>query len=200
MKRPVVVTAVLFAILPSANAAEWTGFYAGVLGGVSSGGYGDEYSTARSNYSGFSAGAFGGARFDVGTVLLGAELGGYLSSMQVIDQGMWAGTEFGMRAQGTARATVALDFDSFAPYVAAGVVAGQQRMISATPGFGRDEEWHAGLTVAAGVDFALTENVFARGELTYATFGAATYDLGKGPFQAWPTDQFSAGVGLGFAF
>lgn len=200
MKKSIILAGMAcLAALPT-HAQDWDGAYAGLLAGGSTGGWRDQYYDWTFPYSGLTGGAFVGYRFEAGSLVTGVEASAMLSAMERIDAGVYNGTVMGMGAMANARALAGYKVGNALPYIAAGVVAGSQRFISGTPGFGRDEELHFGTHLAAGIDVAATDTVFVRAEVNYASFGHNTYDLGKGGFTGWPAEQLGGLLGVGFKF
>ena len=195
-----IIAAAVLLMSAQAFAEDWTGPYAGVLAGTTGGGYSDEFYNFTLPYSGLSAGAFAGYRFETGNLITGIEVAGMISSMERTEDILFTNTVMGMGAMATARAVIAYDTGTALPYFGLGATVGEQRFISGAVGFGRDAEWHLGAHLAVGVDLPIKGDTFLRAEVNYTRFRDATYDLGRGTFTAWPTPQIGGLVGVGLKF
>lgn len=83
------------------------------------------------------------------------------------------GVDAGTKWAGSVRGRVGYAFDRALVYAAGGWTA--TRAFLDTP-VGDDDETFHGWTVGAGVDFAVTDNVFLRGEYRYNDFGDKDFD------------------------
>ncbi|MFD1746565.1 outer membrane protein [Rhizobium helianthi] len=179
----------------AASAFTWAGPYAGAFGGY---GWGEG--------KGSATGLNGKDNFD------GARLGGFIGYNWVVSGGFVAGLEgdlgydwnkntysvlgtnvdLGTGLTGSARARVGYGFDRALVY-AAGGWTGTNVNLEAT-GVKISETFN-GWTIGAGVDYAITDKMFARAEYRYNDFGDKTFDGGKISF-----DQHVVNVGVGVKF
>lgn len=95
---------------------------------------------------------------------------------------------------GSVRGRLGIDAGGFLPYLTAGLaVAGtsiDNEILDVT-----DSAVHAGWTVGAGVEFAVTDDVSIDMLYRYSDYGSQTYDVGTGDFDiALDTHQVTIGV------
>lgn len=201
MKSVILAAAVVCAGAASVSAQDFvpSGWYGGFTAGLLGGGYEDQFGFAL-DYSGFSVGAFGGYRENFGGALLGGEL-----SAEALALNSSSGAAFGvpsasagLTSRFAARATLGLPSGQYVPYIAVGPVLAHQRyQADPTRATGH---WHLGGEVAAGVDMALTETSFVRGELRYSVFSTETYNIGLGNYSAKPRGAVDLKLGIGLQF
>lgn len=181
---------------PPPQAAEvstwsWAGGYAGVQGGY---GWGDT-TLSRSGTSGevdFDGGRFGGfvgynwalgSAFILGAEAdLGYDWNEYTSGTEALET----------TVQGGLRARVGYAADRALFYAAGGWTATQLSYRDTGVSI---EDTLNGWTIGAGVDYALTDRLFARGEYRYNDYGRKTVDGTGVDF-----DQHVVQVGLGLKF
>lgn len=191
--------------VPTAPVAEevqvftWSGPYVGIQGGYAwgdgpfdiSGGAG----TFDADLDGGLLGAFVGYnhQFSNNFVLgIEADLERNWNEDEIV-----AGAEAKTEWQGSVRARVGYAIDHALLYATAGWTGARGEV--SVPGFGTEEEMFSGYTVGAGVDYAFTDNIFARVEYRYSDFGSKTFDFGAGTIDA-DLDQHAIKVGLGVKF
>ncbi|MGG7519080.1 outer membrane protein [Allorhizobium undicola] len=150
-------------------AFSWAGGYAGVHGGygwldmkLSSGG-----ASASDDFDGGRLGGFAGWNFDVGhNVIVGIE--GDLNYDW--NENDYSGIKLGTDVSGSARARVGYALDRALVYAAGGWTAtrGHLDNTGSVDGHTTFNGW----TVGAGVDYALTNRIFVRGEYRYNDFAS----------------------------
>ncbi|MGG7519081.1 outer membrane protein [Allorhizobium undicola] len=147
-------------------AFSWSGGYLGLQGGYSwlngdfSSGLGSH------TFDGGRFGAFGGWNFDVGSnVILGLE--GDVN-YDWNKEGVASGVDFGSEFSGSARGRVGYAMDRTLIYAAGGWTATR----AGFSGTVDDKATLNGWTVGAGVDYAVTDKVFLRGEYRYNDYGS----------------------------
>jgi outer membrane immunogenic protein len=154
-------------------AYNWTGFYAGIVGGW---GFGN---------SSWSDALGGTGDFDVDGGMIGGTLGYNWQNGPVVygveTDLSWSGIEgttnvtcpLGCKTEntwlGTARGRVGYAIDRFLPYVTGGLAYGDIK--ATTPGFNGDSDTNAGWTVGAGAEAALAGNWTVKGEYLYVDLG-----------------------------
>ncbi|MFB9913661.1 outer membrane protein [Rhizobium paknamense] len=151
-----------------APAFSWSGGYVGIHGGYgwldgkfSAGGL-----TANEKFNGGRAGGFVGWNFDVGhNVVLGLE--GDLNYDW--NKRTFSGIDIGTDVSGSARSRVGYAFDRALIFAAGGWTATRGYLENS----GADgKKTFNGWTIGAGVDYAVTNNIFVRGEYRYNDFGS----------------------------
>jgi outer membrane immunogenic protein len=169
------------AVMPAAApvyapaAYNWTGFYAGIVGGWA---WGDSSWRDRAGTTGdfdVDGGHIGGtlgynwqsgqAVFGIETDLSWADISG--------STGRTCPVGFGCRTSsdwfGTTRGRLGLAVDRWMPFVTGGLAYGD--IHARTAGFPSTSETNAGWTLGAGVEFALAGNWTAKGEYLYVDLG-----------------------------
>lgn len=179
----------------------WTGGYLGVQGGYGwADGSFDQAGTVFLNgdFDGGIIGAFAGANYQYqNNVVLGIEADlDYNWNEEKFDIG---GSELKASGkwEGSVRARVGYAFDRALVYATAGWVAAHAEANIA--GFGGDDSIVQGYTVGAGVDYALTDTVFARVDYRYNDFGSTDFNIGGTAVNA-DLSQHTFKVGVGFKF
>ena len=179
----------------STQAFSWTGPYVGALVG-----YGWSSSDANSrdafgsiNGDGFKGGLYAGYNFDLGNQwVVGAEIDANLDDVSG-SNGIG-----GVRQKwdGTARARVGYAFDRYLAYGTGGAaLSGAKASVDGVS----DDKTHMGWTVGAGVEAQVWNNVTARVEYQYASFGKEHYDIVPGGTDIdFSTNTIRAGVGVKF--
>ena len=99
--------------------------------------------------------------------------------------------------QGSARIRVGYALDRALIYAAGGWAA--SRAEASVVGVGSDEQTFNGFTVGAGVDYAITQNIFARIDYRYNDFGKKDFNFG-GTSVNGELKQNTVKVGLGVKF
>jgi outer membrane immunogenic protein len=181
--------------MEEAPLASWGGAYAGVYGDYAfSGEAHDKTNSNKIGVNGFGGGAFAGYNYDTGSgVVAGVEADlGYHDI-----HGDNAGTRVDGGVGGSLRARLGYAITpDIMPYVTAG---GAAQSIKVTNGGVSDRNTHLGWTAGGGVDFKITENVFARGEYRYTDLGNKTYTTGAGAGDVSVHDnRVTFGVGMKF--
>jgi len=163
------------------SATDWQGFYVGLLGGIQNGDLEfapPDYTTSATTYGGFA-----GYNFQMGKMVVGAEIDGQMGSTDINLGGVpIPNSPFGVNSLIDARARVGYAFGDVLAYAAAGYTAINIDLVpnpdlSATG-------WNAG----AGIDFAATDKIFVGGEYVYrnlsGTYGGQPFDAVSHGFQA----------------
>lgn len=176
-------------------ASTWGGPYVGAYGNYSfSGRAHDEPTNNKVDLDGFGGGAFAGYNYEFGNGLVGGVEGdvGYHDI-----HGSNAGTDVDGGVGGSLRARLGYAITpEILPYVTAG---GAAQSVKVTEGGVSDRNTHLGWTAGAGVDFKVTENIFARGEYRYTDLGNKNYTTGGGTGDVDVQDnRVSFGVGMKF--
>jgi outer membrane immunogenic protein len=172
---------------PSNN---WTGFYLGVLGGF---GWAQADAEAGDvDFDGFDIGGYGGANWQWGNFVVGAEA-------DII--GPWRdGSEGGVSADqglnGSLRGRAGIALDRFLLYGTAGL-AGTKLELSSAAGSDENDLW--GWTAGAGVEGIITDNITARVEYRFTDYEDKTFELGGADVESdLQTSTIHGGVGFKF--
>jgi len=186
----------------------WQGPYAGVFGAGTLEHYhiqepppfaGDGVS--RHNVSSFSLGGFGGYNFQSGKIVYGVEGElGYRFKKSTFNDVPGADTlDVSTGLYGALKGRVGIDMGQYLPFVTAGVTATRLKTFFPDGPAEVDKTLTGGL-VGAGVDVALTHNVFLRGEYDYSYFGKTTLSYCAGCLleHTVQTHDFKVGVALKF--
>jgi len=184
-------------LAPAAQAFSWTGPYVGALVGY---GWSSTDASSRNafgsvNGDGFKGGLYAGYNFDLGNQwVIGAEIDANLDDVS----GSNAIGGFRQKWDGTARARVGYAFDRYLAYGTGGAALSGAK--ASVDGFGSDDKTHLGWTVGAGVEAQVWNNVTARVEYQYASYGKEHYDIGGagGTDIDFSTNTIRAGVGVKF--
>lgn len=172
-----VIAAVMLAGMTCAPAlgADWNGFYAGVVGGSQAGAMARTSSDLA--MSGAEVGVLAGYRTENAGLVYGAEADAFWSGLLYEDAGVHANVGF----VGSARAIVGMSFDRFMPFATAGVAVGSGTIRADWSAIGAGEAGgsatHLGLSIGAGFEVAVTDNITLRGEYRYSYLAPAAYDL-----------------------
>jgi outer membrane immunogenic protein len=188
--------------VPAAPAADyaapgfsWAGFYGGVTGGYAwdKVKLEDDTFSGSTTFNGARFGAFGGYNAEIApSIILGAEA----------DLGYnWADKTFGgakieAGVNGSVRARVGYAMDKALVYAAGGYAATNGKI--SVPGYSDSDTFH-GWTVGVGVDYAVTDNIFARAEYRYNDFGKNTYTDGTDSYSL-KVREHQVNVGVGYKF
>ncbi|MBL8586978.1 MAG: porin family protein [Methylobacteriaceae bacterium] len=163
----------------SAPAFSWTGAYVGVNGGYA---WGRHTKGGRALYArpdGGLIGATAGYNQQSGSIVAGVE--GDVAATAVKSSGVAPGPVTGasrLTSLATARARVGVALDRALIYGTGGYAGGNLKntLFDAPRGLGyRQEKWLNGYAVGAGVEYAVTNNITAKGEYIYADLGKKTY-------------------------
>ncbi|WP_283196650.1 outer membrane protein [Rhizobium sp. BT04] len=152
----------------AAPAFSWSGPYLGMDGGASwlNGDFSVGGASDSQDFNGGVFGGFAGYNFQFdNNIVVGIE--GNLEYNWNEEGAL--GADVGTDWAGAVRGRVGYAFDRALLYGAAGWTA--TRGYVDLPGFDKETETFNGYTVGAGVDFAITNNIFARGEYRYNDFG-----------------------------
>jgi outer membrane immunogenic protein len=175
--------------------ATWTGPYAGIYGNYSFAGEADDTIGSSVDLDGFGGGAFAGYNQDFGNgVVAGVE--GDLGYHDIHGNNA-AGTQVDGGVGGSLRARLGYAITpEILPYVTGG---GAAQSVKLTEGGVSDRNTHLGWTAGAGVDFKVTENIFARGEYRYTDLGNKNYVTGGGAGDVDVQDnRVTFGIGMKF--
>ena len=173
----------------------WSGFYAGVNGGfavdnsdmllgrtpvsnfyqsLESAGFGRHNNDAK-----FTGGGQLGYAYQMGAVVLGLETDiNYLNSDR-----KYVGTNFDIRGKtqyfGTIRPVIGFTLtDHLLAYGTGGLAYGHTKTHAITGAFNaKDSDIRWGWTIGAGAKYAVTEDLFLKGEYLYTDLGSKTYAL-----------------------
>ncbi|MDQ0454733.1 outer membrane protein [Rhizobium paknamense] len=169
-------------------AFSWAGGYAGIHGGYSWLN-GDFSGGGSETFDGGRFGGFGGWNFDVGNnVILGLE--GDVN-YDWNKKNFVSGVDFGSEFSGSARGRVGYALDRTLIYAAGGWTATRAGFSGAVD----DKATLNGWTIGAGVDYAVTDKIFVRGEYRYNDFGSKTISGVNTDL-----DQHVINVGVGVKF
>ncbi len=179
--------------MEEAPLASWGGPYAGIYGNYAFSGEakapGNKIGT-----DGFGGGAFAGYNYEVGNGVVAGVEGdvGYHDT-----HGTNAGTKIDGGMGGSLRARLGYAITpEILPYVTGG---GAAQNVKLTDAGGSDKNTHLGWTAGGGVDFKVTENIFARGEYRYTDLGSKTYTTGLGSRDVSAQDnRVTFGIGMKF--
>ncbi|MCZ7929562.1 porin family protein [Agrobacterium tumefaciens] len=186
-----------------APAFSWTGFTIGVQGGYNWNNQDIEISGTAGSFSedfdGGILGGFVGYNYDFGNswvVGLEADFDKNWADNTAFDGALTYGFDW----QGSVRGRVGYAFDRALVYGTAGWA--YARGYADVAGFGEEKETFNGYTLGVGLDYAFTDNVFARLEYRYTDFGDKTFDFGGtgGGTITSDIDQHAIRVGLGVKF
>ncbi|MBD8689093.1 MULTISPECIES: outer membrane protein [unclassified Rhizobium] len=174
----------------------WAGGYAGIHGGygwmegtLSQGGL-----TEDGDFNGGRVGGFGGWNFDVGhNFILGVEAD---VSYDWNDVDFTSTNKVGTDVSGSVRGRAGYAVDHALFFVSSG--------FTATKGYWENviadqKETFKGWTVGAGVDFALTKNIFTRVEYRYNDYGDTDFRISSSPLN-FDTKQHAVNIGLAVKF
>ncbi|WP_095203843.1 outer membrane protein [Mesorhizobium carmichaelinearum] len=191
----------------------WQGAYAGAFGAGTLDHYRiqepppfDVFGTSKHSVGSATLGGFAGYNFQSGKIVYGVEGElGYRFKKSTFTDVPGAGTlDVSTGLFGSLKGRVGVDMGQYLPFVTAGVTAAQLKTF--WPGGGPFPPTDADATlvggiVGAGVDVALTHNVFLRGEYDFSFFGKKTLDYCGPGCQLEHTVQthdFRVAVGLKF--
>ena len=165
----------------SMYAADWTGFYAGVIGGVSSatsrhdedGGPG---TSGDFNQSGFMIGGTAGYNWQMDSVVFGVESDLSYSTVSGSDDGLCGGSCYtDLQAFGTLRARLGYAAEGFMPYVTGGLATG----LVHSGQTGMDgSSWELGWAVGGGVEAQVSPDMTIKAEYLRASLTDSGYSSG----------------------
>ena len=179
-------------VVDMAPISTWDGGYIGALGGAGwlKGDYDVGASTISRNKTGGLLGAFAGYNYQMdNNVVLGVE-GDFSYNW---NEANLRGADVGTDWTGAVRGRVGYAFDDALIYGAAGWTA--SRGYIDAPGADKKTKTLNGYTVGAGVDYKLTQNIFARAEYRFSDFG--NEKIGGVNFD---NKQHAAIFGIGYKF
>ncbi len=150
----------------------WSGPFVGVTAGY---GFGQtDAAVGTIDTDGFLGGGFAGYNFQYGNFVYGLEGDVGYNAMD----GATAGTSSNAGVEGSLRARMGLAVtEGILLYGTAGGAAGRLELSNAA---GSDTNTLFGWTAGAGVDAALTENIFGRVEYRYTDYGSESFNTGSG--------------------
>lgn len=162
-------------------AADWQGFYIGLLGGMQNGEL--DFNPPLYDISATTYGAFAGYNFQMGKVVLGAEIDAQMGSTDISLGGVpIPNSPFGVNSLIDARARVGYSFGDVLAYAAGGYSTVNVDLVP------NPDLSAAGWNAGAGVDFAITDKFFVGGEYIYRSMSGTrlgqTFDIGTHGFQA----------------
>lgn len=172
-------------------AFSWAGGYVGVHGGYGwlQGNLSQGGAEQNNNYHGGRIGGFAGWNFDVGhNIILGAE--GDLNYDW--NKNTYFGVDVGTDISGSVRARAGYAIDKALLFVAGGWTAQRGYIDGSGDKFKHSSN---GWTIGAGVDYAVTQNIFTRLEYRYNDFN--TKNIGGINFD---TKQHVINIGIGVKF
>jgi len=171
-------------------ATDWTGFYAGVFAGVTTGPIDfaaiPDGAPSVLDASINAGGAVGGAQigYDVqfNNFVLGAiadiALSNHHAGAEISVGGDSLELDTGLNFIGTVRARAGYAFDDVLAYVHGGFAYGQSEVSLAVNGTdvatGIDDVDHTGFVIGAGLEYQVTENLSIQTEYSYTQFGEET--------------------------
>lgn len=183
---------------------DWSGFYAGVVGG---------YATGDADWS---ATIPDGGSFDIDGAFIGGVVGYNVQHgawvWGIEGDLAWAGIDgSGVAADdddisvdinwiGSVRGRVGYAFDNILPYVTAGVAFGDADIGISGDLNASDSQLHVGWTAGLGVEVGITQNVSASLEYRYTDLGSEDYDFGAGFDTVGAGDFHTIGAALKWRF
>ena len=177
-------------VMEAAPVFTWAGAYGGIQGGAGwmDGDFSGAGVSGSDNFDGGMIGGFAGYNFQMDNYVFGIE--GDLNYNW--NENNYSGTDVGTDVSGSVRGRLGYALDNALIYGTAGWAAAN----AFADGNGVDEtKTLNGWTVGAGIDYAVTNNIFARGEYRYTDFG----DKDIGGVNADFT-QHAVTVGVGVKF
>ena len=185
---------------------DWTGFYAGVIGGYGAGDMQTTNGTGNTtiNPNGAIAGVTAGTNYQIGSMVLGVEGDVGWSGQSGTATCAGGGTcSADLDWVGSVRGRVGYAFDPMLVYGTGGV-AMTQANTSVSPAVGgttgTNSDTYVGWTVGAGVETALTQQVSAKLEYNYSDFGSRTAPVNTLDSTATTTSLTSHAVKLGLNY
>ena len=160
---------------PEISAYNWTGFYAGINGGLTTGGFTSGGSSLIGSATGGAIGGTLGYNYQINQFVVGAE-GDYDFQRLSATRTTGATTYRGQVSQlGTARLRLGYALDQALLYVTGGLALGYEHYTVAGGGVtGSANGFHAGTAFGAGIEYAFTQNISAKAEYMYTNLNPAT--------------------------
>ena len=178
-------------VVEAAPVNDWTGFYLGALAGWSWGNA-DTDAVGDIETDGWDAGAYAGANWQFGSIVVGPEVDVLFSGAE----GDAGGIDVEQGVNGSLRGRIGYALDRFLVYGTAGAALTDLELSAAA---GDDEQMLWGWTAGAGVEALVTNNVTARVEYRYTDYQDETFTLGGGDVESDYSDHsLRAGVGIKF--
>lgn len=170
----------------------WSGQYVGIDGGAGwlDGKLSVPGASASDDFNGGLVGGFAGYNVQFDRVVVGVE--GNVE--RNFNENNYSGVKVGTDISGAVRARVGYAIDPAVVVYGAAGWTGTKGSIKA-PGVGKETETFNGYTVGAGVDYALTDDVFARAEYRFNDYGSKNVDGVE-----FDLDQSVVKFGLGAKF
>jgi outer membrane immunogenic protein len=175
-----------------APAFSWTGGYAGGLIGYEWGNAKVQNGSSMSP-DGFMGGVYAGYNFQTSNMFVMGLEGDFTLSGAEDKAG---GVRVSNNWNGTLRARAGIALDRFMFYGTGGLAIG--KITTKLDGGGTNAGTHAGWTVGAGMEAAVTNNVIARLEYRYTDYGKNTYDTAPKTKVDFNSSQVMAGIGFKF--
>lgn len=182
---------------------DWSGFYLGAAVGAQQ----VNVVTTAPNFvqpsgMGFTGGVFAGGNMQIDNFVLGVEgdieFSSFSASAPCFNPAFVCTTN--LNAQGSLRGRIGFAADRALLYVTGGLAAARFGGQTALGGVTfPDSSTRIGWTLGAGIDMAVTDTVFVRGQYRYSNYGTRTmnYDVPY-PTVGVSTHQFTIGVGALF--
>ncbi|MBV1705806.1 MAG: outer membrane beta-barrel protein [Hyphomicrobiales bacterium] len=159
---------------PQISAYNWTGFYAGINGGLTTGGFTSGGSSLIGTGTGGAIGGTLGYNYQMGQFVVGAE-GDYDFQNFAATRTIGATTYRGRVNQlGTARLRLGYALDQVLLYGTGGLAFGYEHYNVAGPVTGSADGFHAGWALGAGLEYAFTPNISAKAEYLYTSLSPST--------------------------
>ncbi len=155
---------------------------------------GSLFNPPQQDFNGAHLGAFAGYQYQFSNnVVIGLEGDvSYDWNKKIFVSGGGTPADIGTDWGGSVRARVGYAFDHLLVYTTGGWAFA--RAFVRPDGFPSAEETYNGYTVGAGIDYAFTDNIFARAEYRYADFGGKT--LASGLDADLKQHLFNVGIGV----
>lgn len=171
----------------AAPVSDWSGAYVGATGSYN---FGTINNSGKANA--FGGGVYGGYNMQDGQLVYGVE--GNLDYSGA--QRTTAGVKTQEGVNGAIRGRLGVDMSPFMIYGAGGLAATNLKVSSAA---GSDSRGIVGWTAGVGAETKLTDNVTARIEYDYTSFGKRNFNLG-GTTVSRGYDENSVKIGIGYKF
>ena len=182
-------------VVQAAPDNDWSGFYLGALLGYSSGETRtDDALSGDIDGDGVDGGAYAGAQWQLGNVVLGGEGDLLVSGLDGEENGI----AFDQGLNGSVRARAGIALDDFLLYGTGGAAVSNVELEGSDGG---EDQTLWGWTAGAGAEAALTDMVTARVEYRYTDYEDETFSLGGGAGDVetdLSTHSVRAGVGVRF--
>lgn len=178
MHKVLAIAAALLAGSGSAQAQDWTGFYAGVNAGYGKGQFQSAtligFPVLFSDPDGFLGGAQAGANIQVDSFVFGVEADFQKSGISGADPCACFPISFQVDEFGTLRARAGVAFDNFLIYGTGGVAFGRG-VLDLGGGFQLSGSYNSGWAGGVGLEAMLFENISFKGEYLHVDLGAQNY-------------------------